>query len=212
MHGQAGSGKTILSSYVINHLKGRQTTSSFLLAYFYYDASTIESLTPETFFGAILKQFCSMLPQLPQSIIAAYERASRRSGTPKQPSLSDLRHSLELVLDTQVPCIIVIDGLDESPNYQVVCDFLTSSVESGKHALKVFISSRPEVDLRRRLAKFQEIPVPEDAIQDDIGRYIAFRIENDVRLRRISQTMKDHVERELRLDSHGMYVILRFSI
>jgi hypothetical protein len=204
MHGQAGSGKTVATSYIINHLRTQVETQSTRLAYFYYDASTIESLTPETFFGTIIKQFCAERSEIPEDITNAYHRATIRAGTPKQPGLKDLERFLRLILEDQLPGVIVVDGLDESPDYDIVCDFLTSCVSSGKYPLRVFISSRPEVDLQRRLAPFQEIPIPEHAIEGDIGVYIKMRIDSDARLRRMSDKMKDYVEQTLRRDSHAM--------
>ncbi|EXJ53452.1 uncharacterized protein A1O5_13320 [Cladophialophora psammophila CBS 110553] len=204
MHGQAGSGKTIATSYLIHHLMDTKTADC-LLAYFYYDASTIESLTSETFFGAIVKQFCSELSQLPDQLVDTYRRASSRLGSPKQPNLTELKLFLQLLLESTHSATIFIDGLDESPNYSVVCDFLTSIVSSGRYPLRVFISSRPEVHLRRYLVRFPDIPVPEEATEQDISVYIKMRIHTDPRLRRMSEKMKDLVELTLRTDSHGMF-------
>ncbi|KAK4938758.1 hypothetical protein LTR10_020861 [Elasticomyces elasticus] len=205
MHGQAGSGKTVATSYLIHHITSRQSDHETMVGYFYYDASTVESLTPETFFGAIVKQFCSQLPKMHSEVLEAYERALSRQGTPKQASLNELQRFLTQLLKADKSAVIVIDGLDESPDFAVVCDFLTSKVECGHYPLRVFISSRPERDLRRRLHKFQEIPFPESAIEQDIGVYIKSRIENDNRLCRMSQKMKDHVVFSLQGDSHGMF-------
>lgn len=204
MHGQAGSGKTVATSYIINHLSTQVGLQSIRLAYFYYDASTIESLTPETFFGTIVKQFCAERSEIPEAISNAYQQATIRAGTPKQAVLRELERFLRLILEDQTPSIIVIDGLDESPDYAVVCDFLTTCISSGNYPLRVFISSRPEVDLRRRFEPFQEIAVPDAAIGDDIGAYIKLRIESDTRLRRMSDKMKAYVEETLRRDSHAM--------
>ncbi|OAP56492.1 hypothetical protein AYL99_09671 [Fonsecaea erecta] len=204
MHGQGGSGKTIATSYLIQHLLDTKPADS-LLAYFYYDASTIESLTPQTFFGAIVKQFCSELPQLPVQIIDAYRRASSRLGSPNQPNLSELKSFLQLLLSIANLATIVIDGLDESPDYSVVGDFLTSTVRSGKYPLRVFISSRPEMELRRYFLGFQDIPIPEEAVERDISVYIKMRINSDPRLRRMSDNMKGFVEMTLRTDANGMF-------
>ncbi|KAK5048507.1 hypothetical protein LTR84_005597 [Exophiala bonariae] len=205
MHGQAGSGKTVATSYIINHLSIQSDMQAVRLAYFYYDASTIESLTPQTFFGTIVKQFCAGPGEIPNDISDAYQRAVGRAGTPKQPESKELERFLKLFLEDQSPSIIVIDGLDESPDYGIVCDFLTDCISSGKYPLRVFISSRPEVDLQRRLEPFQEIPVPEDAIENDIGAYIKMRIDSDARLTRMSPKMKVYVEQTLRKDSHAMF-------
>ncbi|KAJ9610686.1 hypothetical protein H2200_005463 [Cladophialophora chaetospira] len=204
MHGQVGTGKTVATSYVIHHLMATKKSSD-LLGYFYYDASTMESLTPESFFGAIVKQFGSQLPELPTNIIDAWKRASIHAGTPKQPKLDELKTILRSLLESHDSAIIVVDGLDESSSYGVVCDFLTSTVLAGTSALRVFVSSRPEQDIRRRLGGFQEMPVPEIAVEADISTYIRMRIRTDARLRRMSDKMKQYVEATLRADSHGMF-------
>ncbi len=205
MHGQVGSGKTIATSYLIHHLISTKKNDS-LLGYFYYDASTMESLPPESFFGAIAKQFCLQLSELPATIVDAWKRASIRTETPKQPGLDELKSIVRSLLESHDSAKIVVDGLDESPNYSTVCDFLTSTVQAGTSALQVFISSRPEQDIRRRLQGFQEIPVPENAIEADISTYIKMRIQTNPRLCRMSEKMKYYAEMTLRADSHGMYV------
>ena len=205
MHGQVGTGKTIATSYLIHHLISAKKTND-LLAYFYYDASTMESLPPESFFGAVVKQFSSQLPELPASIIDAWKYASTRNGTPKQPGLDQLKPILRSLLERHESAIIIVDGLDESSSYGIVCDFLTSTVLAGTSALRVFVSSRPEQDIRRRFKGFQEIPVPEIAVETDISTYIRMRINTDARLRRMSEKMKQYVEMTLRADSQGMYV------
>lgn len=204
MHGQAGSGKTVATSYLIHHLRHHLTAERHLLAYFYYDASTTESLAPETFFGAIVKQFCAQLPHIPDDVAGAYKKAANRVGTPKQAGQAELQRFLLELLREARAAIIVIDGLDETPDYGVVCDFLTSIITSGHSPLRVFISSRPEVDLRRRLAHFQEIALQESATEDDISVYVQSRIDHDHRLRHMSDKMKQCVEFSLRADCHGM--------
>lgn len=203
MHGKVGTGKTVATSYLINHLIAKQSGDS-LLGYFYYDASTIESLTPETFFGAITKQFCSTLPQIPEKIVDSYERASDAFGNPKQPTLDQLKSFLHSLLDSHDSATIVVDGLDESPNYGAVCDFLTSTVSAGIQPLRVFVSSRPELDLRRRFNGFTEMRIREVAIEEDITKYIEMRIDTNPRLGRMSEHMKKYVKAMLRDDSNGM--------
>ena len=205
MHGQVGTGKTIATTYLIHHLMSTKPSRS-LLGYFYYDANSIESLTPISFFGAIVKQFCSELHELPTEIVNAYKWASNRVGSPKQPSLDNLKSFLRSFLESHDPLTIVVDGLDESPDYALVCDFLTSTVLAGNSPLRVFISSRSELELRRRFKGFQQLPVPDIAIEDDISIYIKTRINTDRRLRRMSEKLKEYVELTLRTDCHGMYV------
>ncbi len=203
MHGQAGSGKTVATSYLIHHLRTVNSQAAPedrpLLAYFYYDASTVESLTPETFFGAICRQFCAQLPQMPEAIVDAYTRAAGRRA-----SLNELERFVRLLIGMDRSAVIVVDGLDESPDYAVVADFLTSAVMSKRYPLRVFVSSRPEVDLRRRFSLFQELDMPESAIERDVGVYIKTRIDFDARLRRMSPNMKKQVEMSLREGCHGM--------
>lgn len=211
MHGQVGTGKTIATSYLIHHLASSKTSDS-LLGYFYYDASTNESLTSESFFGAIVKQFCSELSEIPPLIIEAWKWATMRAGSRKAPSTTELKSFLRSLLETHDSATIVVDGLDESPSYATACDFLTSTVLAGTYPLKVFVSSRPEQDISRRLHGFQQIPVPEIAVEADISTYIKMRVNTNPRLRRMSDKMKHYVEKTLRADSHGMYVVQSRSL
>jgi ankyrin repeat domain-containing protein 50 len=210
MHGPVGTGKTIATSFLIRRLLETKPPGT-LLAYFFYDASTVETLTPETFFGAIVKQFCSELPELPMEITDAYKFVSSRVGSPKQPSLDQVKSFLHLLLTRHDSAIIVVDGLDESSTYESVANFLTSTVVAGENPLRVFVSSRPENDLRRHLSGFPEIPVPEVQIEQDISVYIKMRIDSNPRLRRMNDKMKAYVEATLSRESNGMYVNIQHS-
>jgi hypothetical protein len=203
MHGQVGTGKTIATTYLINHLVNEGATGT-LLGYFYYDASSMESLTPETFFGAIIRQFCDDMDDVPSEIIDEYKIASVRAGTPKAATLARLQAFLLMLLRRHASATIIVDGLDESPHHPAVCDFLTSTVAAGDIPLRVFIASRPEVDIRRRLEGFLELAMPETAIDRDISTYIKKRLEAESRLRRMSTDTKIFVEKTLAKDSLGM--------
>jgi len=205
LQGQAGSGKTIATSYLIRHLSRSTEDDKTLLAYFYYDASTAQSLTPETFFGAILKQICAQMVDLPADVVSAYRSAASHSGTPKQAQLEELTRLVRGIMESGNQIILVIDGLDESPDYGAVCDFLCSAIKSGKYPLRIFISSRPGIELRRVLGPFQHMTMPANAIDEDMSIYIRSRINKDSRLRRMRDDLKHYVESTLRADSHGMF-------
>jgi hypothetical protein len=203
MHGQVGTGKTIATTHLINHLMNTGSTDN-LLGYFYYDASSMESLTPDTFFGAIVRQFCASQDDIPSEIIDEFKMASARAGTPKAATLTRLQSFLLMLVRKHTSATIVIDGLDESPHYPAVCDFLTNTVTAGDIPLKVFIASRPEVDIRRRLEGFLELAMPETAIDRDISTYIKKRLDTEPRLRRMSTSTKMFVEKTLASESLGM--------
>lgn len=84
----------------------------------------------------------------------------------------------ELIQGFDRPLIILLDALDECPEYRVVADYATK-IAGGK--VRVLSTGRPEVDYT-----FSNLPntgTIKMAAFDDISKYITRKVEDDPALR-----------------------------
>ena len=204
LYGIAGSGKTILASRVIDHILSRSAVDGQKLAYFYCDASDSESQKPEVVLGTLLSQICSKLASIPSGIDAAFENATDSSGRQRQATVDELQSMMLLALNLCGNVVIVVDGVDEAIRREELCELLASLSPGQDSGAQLFVTSRPEPDIRRVFGRMQSISAQCEAADSDIDEYIAARIAGDLRLRKMSHDLQQHVHHSLRQGAQGM--------
>lgn len=108
------SGKTIVTARVVQHLKqlqasGQANGSSFSLLYFFFNHHQPDK---RTFVAMLLSFMSQMLFQDEVLIDLVYQRCIR-ADQQKIRSAALLRELVELALQAQRRCFVVVDGLDE---------------------------------------------------------------------------------------------------
>ena len=113
-----------------------------------------------------------------------------------------------------MPVTIFIDALDEccSGKRHELLGALDSLLERSAHLVKVFISSRDDVDIVLRLQKHPNIYINIYDNKDDINRFISARIEKaqtDGRPLKglVSSELKTFITENLAMKAGGMYVV-----
>ncbi|RMZ91727.1 hypothetical protein DV736_g1067, partial [Chaetothyriales sp. CBS 134916] len=204
LNGLAGYGKTVMTSFVIQNLVDCLDLERVAIAYYYFDASDSESLSLRTFLASIVRQFCARLPSLPERIVKEYDAQQARYGSSRQLGMEELASILDDLLSAQPSNIIVVDGIDESPEQEAICELLNMLVEAGD-LVHIFASSRPEAAIRRQLTQFAKIEMTDIALEDDIGRYVRSRMKSEPRLSRLNDGLKQHIQDTIQARSHGMF-------
>ena len=117
-----------------------------------------------------------------------------------------------------MPVTILIDALDECrpDRRHELIKALDLLLQKSAHLVKVFVSSRDDIDIALKLEKHPNIYINVDDNEDDIERFIRGEIEkaqNDRRLLKgtISPDLKRLMIRNLISKAGGMYVILIYS-
>jgi hypothetical protein len=204
LHGMAGSGKTILASSVIDHLLSSPATDGYTLAYFYCDATDSESQRPEVVLGTLLCQICSQLAEIPGAVDAAFADATSPSGNQTKATAEELQSMMIIALRGCHNPFVVVDGLDESVNRGNLCELLASLASEQDSPVRLFVTSRPEPDIRKVFGGMANISAQCKAADSDIDEYIAARIDSNARLRKMSDDLQQHVHHELREGAQGM--------
>jgi ATP/maltotriose-dependent transcriptional regulator MalT len=135
----AGSGKSILSSSVIKHLKDRYDSKpSTTLAYFYFSFSDTKKQNVDGMLASLIKQIGScqinklLLQQLGEYMVKE-----------QRPDARTLREILMSSLSGFSDVFVVIDALDECP----LLNDLNYILANAPDSLHVFLTSRKEPDI-----------------------------------------------------------------
>jgi hypothetical protein len=105
---------------------------------------------------------------------------------------------------------IVLDALDEcEPDTRgYLVDTLDLLLQKSERPLKIFISSRPDADIRDRFLSRPNIDIQATDNHDDIAKFVNEEIVKHRRWGRLSPSLREEVVETLLNRSSGMWVIL----
>ena len=200
-------------SAIIQDVKGMHSPGLAAMAYYYFD------------FRDVKKQDCyglvsSLLSQLSAESDSCYKILSRlysdnMNGRLK-PDIDSLKECMKdmLNLPEQGPVYIIVDALDECPNFpgtpsarENVLEFVKEIVNMKLPNVNLCVASRPEMDIRRVLEPLTTLKV---SLHDEIGQkadmteYINFIVRSDENMRRWNEEDKQLVIDTLSSKADGM--------
>ncbi|KAH9007447.1 hypothetical protein EDB84DRAFT_219794 [Lactarius hengduanensis] len=154
IHGKPGSGKSVLSSAIINHVISSRNAGD-TLAYFFFDFRDKEKKQDSrNFVTSLLIQLSAHSNHCSKIIFNIY---SDHGKGVQQPSIGVLIDCLKEMLKVvaQQPVYIIIDALDECPNISgmptpraVLLDLLEDLLGLCIPNLHICVTSRPEIDIK----------------------------------------------------------------
>lgn len=178
-------------SNVIEHVTSRRILDDHVgVAFFYYDYRLEESQQVSFVLCALLKQICRVGQDIPDGFL----KTKRDALPPSQ--LGNLDAFVEAVQFYQLrEVFLVIDALDECPRRQrpAVLAFL-GDLDRRLDCLKLFVTSRPETDIREAFLsrmKTPHIAIEAQSVKADIHHYVT---EETQRLRQGSNGRVLHIE------------------
>lgn len=206
----AGSGKTILSSTIIQHLKQQSSVRPRdAVAYFYFDFNTATKQQVSTCFSSLVGQLCAQVRILPPLVRQVHSRCTKGN---HQPSLLELIQMLASFMDDFDNLFIVIDALDECPKHgergellDAISDIKSRSIDN----LHFLVTSRREPDIEEILLPLVTTPaisLKGSDLDMDIQLHISHQLATDPRLGGWSPDIKEEIEHALRAGANGMYV------
>lgn len=177
------------------------------VVYFYCNQNESQRRDPANIMQAIVKQLSVVLPGLPKPVVAGYDKRVK-SGLAAGPlgfcESSDLLVSL---LEIFPQTTIVIDALDESDPAKrgQFLEALTTIMRSSTSVVKVFISSRDDIDIKLKLERVPNIYI-EANNSEDIERFIHREMTepNNRRLFCLPDTQKKRIMSTLVKKANGM--------
>ncbi|KAL7954396.1 ankyrin repeat-containing domain protein [Trichoderma compactum] len=190
LHGKAGSGKSVLTSSVINYLKDRHTLKpSTALAYFYFSFSDIKKQQVNEMLASLIKQICSNRPGVSQ--LHAIKRLNEYKIKGQRPDMQTLETALLSSTSGCSAVYIIIDGLDECPllggQREQLLKSLRRVLAAAPDNFHTFLTSRKEPDINLRIRPLLSSPAKieidllnyQQAINNDIRQYINLTLATD---------------------------------
>lgn len=189
LHGIFGSGKTVLSTAILDHVS--QIHDHIALGYF-FDFSDISKHRIDAMYRSLAFQLY-MQRQAPRKILeelfASHDDGRKQAETEK---LSECFHAM---LQVSGKVFIVLDALDECDSTTELLEWIQGVVSSPHlHNVQLLATSRPGEELRRGIRKYigeqNCISFDMNFLNEDPGAYISSRLEQ-------SQTFKGWLNPEL---------------
>ena len=171
LHGIPGSGKTVLSSTIITHLRMNQDDPTKCVLNFFFDFNDSRKQTLESLVRSLLGQlYCSSNEQHRTELDALYSEHQDGRSTP---STATLVQALQRTISNESKLSIVIDALDEC---QTKLEVLRWMRDICTLDAAILVTSRQEVDIetyfRMSINNLNIIPLQEAAVNRDIQDYV----------------------------------------
>ncbi|KAJ5172513.1 hypothetical protein N7492_005106 [Penicillium capsulatum] len=209
LQGDPGSGKTYLTSKVIDAMKDRISypLKNEGLAFFYCKRDDNPRDNPLAILQSLVRQLSttakspkSIQTELREVCILARERGSNfRFDQCK----SQVLRSLNIYERTT----IVIDALDECEpeSRDELIEALQFFIEESKNPVKVFISSRPDPVLKNLLENSPNVGIQASDNQEDIRKFINAELIKRTKARPFLETLKPKIIAKLLERCQGMF-------
>ena len=202
-----------IRSAIVQEVEGMHAAGLATMAYYYFD------------FRDVKKQECdgllsSLIFQLSAESDACYGALSQLYSNNgcgiRKPSISALKKCLEdmLSLPGQGPIYIIVDALDECPNFpgrpsarEKVLDLIKELVNLKLPNVHLCVASRPEIDIRIVLEPLTPLKISlhdEIGQKEDIIKYIESVVHSDRRMRKWREEDQNLVIDTLSQNAEGM--------
>jgi len=174
----AGAGKTFIASVAIDSFASDSRLGK--LAYFYCNRAEGSRRDPETILSALIHQLVrteSDQMTLLKPIVDAYD-LRETLGQSSRLSLLESRDLLVQITDVYEQTTLCIDALDEvEPSTRKdLLQALKVVMEKSKNLVKIFATTRMDVDIVRQFEMFPRIELQPDDNASDIEHFIKERI------------------------------------
>lgn len=176
--GIPGSGKTFMSSAVIDDLWSKSLSNKVAVTCLYCNYKSRGEQSATAMLASMLKQIIDALETLPQSTEDLYRLHHRRK---TRPALGELCSTIVDAITMFDITYLVLDGLDELLDYKTILSAIRSIQQRG--TLKVFITSRLVGDITSNVKADCTLEIR--AKDADVGAYL------DGQLWRLSPTIRN---------------------
>lgn len=182
-----------------------------IMAYYFFDSTHKESLSPCTFLRSILHQILrieSLNPVLQRNLEAIFVGPNGS----REPEIDELETLIISLCDTLQNVIILVDGINEAKqeDQRLVLHFLKMAVQNSQAIIKLFISSRPEVDVPiffSDYGQFTHINIRAEDTQIEIDKVITSRVGMEAKegsLVVCGPAMIEKIKKVLKMKASGM--------
>ena len=183
IYANPGAGKTVLSSFLIDHLKSAQPDPvKGHVFYFFCKNTDVDKNTPTVVVRSLLYQLYNSVEnqKAGQSLKHDIGVALDRSGQQKAVNFTVLWQLFSTHIINHTPATIIIDALDECQDPSQLTDGLKEL--STLKFTKVIVTSRKESHLHNELNDVSSIEIAPEDVDADIAAFVEAKVEASSRL------------------------------
>ena len=200
-------------SAIIHDIEGMQAAGLATMAYYYFDFRDVKKQDGYGLLSSLISQLSVKSDSCFNVLSQLYSDNNR--GTQKS-NVDALKKCMTdmLSLPGQAPIYIIVDALDECPNFpgrpsarEEVLDLIEELVDLKLPNVHICVASRPEMDIRMVLEPLTSLKISlhdEIGQKDDIIAYIKSVVRSDRRIRRWKEEDKQLVIDTLSDKADGM--------
>jgi hypothetical protein len=182
-----------IRSAIIQDVERMQAAGLATMAYYYFDFRDVKKQDCYGLLSSLLLQLSSDSDSCFNILFQLYSDNTRGV---RKPDIDALKKCLTdmLNLPGQAPIYIIVDALDECPNFsgtpsarEEVLELIEELVDLKLPNVYLCVASRPEIDIRMVLEPLTSLQI---SLHDEIGQkgdiiaYIKFVVRSDRRMRR----------------------------
>ncbi|KAK0760717.1 LOW QUALITY PROTEIN: hypothetical protein N5P37_006915 [Trichoderma harzianum] len=204
-----GTGKTYLTSKVVDYVKQTLDTSQHDegFAYFYCNRSGPSMQDPIVVLRSFVRQLAGKAcgePGLIQSSLAQKCKAAKREG--RELGYKDCKTLILESLNLYSKTTIILDALDESDitTYNL-CTILIEMMEESRRPVKIFISTRPDRKYMKAFRDKHIITLDASNQQDDIEKFLEEKLYSTDSFMERSQEAQYDIKQVFATRSCGMF-------
>ncbi|KAJ6476510.1 hypothetical protein C8R47DRAFT_660542 [Mycena vitilis] len=173
--GASGTGKTILSSTIIDKL-AEDYGNNTAIAFFYFDFTDKAKQTMDMALWRIILQLSRQCPNAYYSL----STEQRSSGSVTIPTWDKLLAIFEKLLKELKRTYLILDALDEcrAEDHELVVDFLRTILRWPDIRLHILVTSQPREIFATGLGTYENtvrIQIREDTTSNDISLFVGLR-------------------------------------
>jgi ankyrin repeat domain-containing protein 50 len=208
----AGAGKTKLVSTVVDSLRSALQISQNdeSLAYFYCDRNQSDRRNPVLILSSFVRQLSTShsWDAVQPSLVRLYTEKEKTGFASNEISIEESEKVLLELINIYPQTTLVLDALDECDRRARgrLIEVLDGLLEQSLKPIKIFISSRPDQDIRDRFDSGPNVGIQATDNQGDISTFVDKKIEKSPEKwrNRISANLRRDICKTLVEKSNGM--------
>ena len=179
-----GAGKSVLCTFVIDHLQNAAGTDSWQICYYMFDGRTIDKCSPISATCSLVYQLLNGSADLNTAFLDELDCHRRESGQGKVTDFVPLWTLLGEHIRKLSRLTIILDGLDECDNSVRFVEGIIELLRGSN--MKVIIFSRREAELAELLDHFLQLKFAGAENYSDISSFLQTEISNSTKLSSLS--------------------------
>jgi hypothetical protein len=179
------------------------------LAYFYCDRNQEDRQDPTSIIRSYVRQLsvCHQNNAIQSLMVMEYEQRRQKGFPSGKFTFEECAKLVQDYVNIFPRTTLVLDALDECypKSRRKLIDFFDSLLKQSSKPVKIFVSSRPDGNIKSRLQYGSNVEIQATDSHNDIAKFVKSRLEhNSVWCNNFPSTLRDEVAQTLLHKSNGM--------